>query len=207
VDRVLGTTGADVFDLKSGADAASGLQGDDTYILDNPKDWVAEGVGGGEADTVLASMSTYTLPFEIERLVLTGDKAQTGVGNTEHNLMVGNKVQSTLRGEAGNDTLVSRGDGDVLTGGAGNDVFDLDRIPTKATTITDFVRGQDKLDLDDLILGYKGTNAVADGWVKFQAEAGGTTVYVDADGAGAGGFVAVAKLAGVAGITAADYIF
>ena len=71
----------------------------------------------------------------------------------------------------------------------------------------ELTRGSDVLDLHDLLGAYKGTNPLADGWVKFTADTSGTTVYVDADGAGSGGFVAVAKLTGVAALGSSDWIF
>ncbi len=61
-----------------------------------------------------------------------------------------------LLGGVGNNTLTGGGGQDVLTGGAGNDLFDFNAlldsgiVSAKWDVITDFVRGQDKIDLSTL---------------------------------------------------------
>ena len=67
-------------------------------------------------------------------------------------------------------------------------------------TITDFVPGKDRIDLRLLLgdLHYSGSDAVADGYVRFVAVAGGTSVQIDGDGpSGPGAFRALATLQGV----------
>jgi trimeric autotransporter adhesin len=76
-----------------------------------------------------------------------------GAGNDS---IIGLSGDDTLLGGDGNDTLAG-GDGrDVLTGGNGNDIFDFNFISEMSVNsatwdvITDFVRGQDKIDLSTL---------------------------------------------------------
>jgi len=196
-DRLMGTTGNDVIDGHGGADTMSGIGGNDTYIVNDARDVVVEARNGG-TDTVLSSVSSYTLTNQVENLRLVGTTTQTGVGNELDNVLTDNGVSSKLSGGLGNDTLVTTGGSDTLTGGTGHDVFQFQALPKGVDSITDFTRGDDRLDLHPLLGAYHGTNPVADGWVKFQVDGGGTTVLVDVDGpSGHGGFVAIAKLAGV----------
>ena len=205
-DKLTGTAGADIIDGKGGADTMAGGAGNDTYIVDNAKDVVTEYANGG-IDTVKTSLASYTLGSQVENLTLTGTTTQAGIGNELNNVLRANSFGSSLSGGAGNDTLVSVGGADTLTGGAGNDVFRFEalgahssggNVPTNLAVITDFVHGQDIVDLQSLLTNYHGDNAIADGWVKTVVNNTGTTIFVDQDGPnGPGGFVAVAKLLGI----------
>jgi hypothetical protein len=171
---------------------------------------VVENAGQG-SDTVRFSLGKYTLPANVENLVLTASTPQAGYGNALNNTMWTNHATSTLSGGDGNDTLIYQGGTATLTGGAGHDTFQLAAVPSSTpVNITDFVRGTDHLDLSPLLDAYHGTNPVADGWVKFVHETGGLGVYVDTDGpSGAAGMVEVAKLTGVtvSTLSSTDWIF
>ncbi len=71
-------------------------------------------------------------------------------GNDVINGLAGN---DKLNGGAGNDTLIGGAGKDTLTGGAGNDVFkfnsvaEIGKTPSTRDVITDFTKGQDKIDL------------------------------------------------------------
>ncbi len=207
-EKLAGTAGSDVIDGKGGADTMSGGAGDDTYIVDNAKDVVIEAARGG-IDTVRASVAQHTLASQVENLTLTGTTTQSGTGNELNNVLRANGVSSSLSGGLGNDTLVSIGGADTLTGGAGADVFRFEKIGGKLANITDFTRGQDTIDLQNLLTKYHGADAIADHWVKLQSDATGTTILVDTDGpAGPGGFTAVAKVLGVTSLSAGhDWLF
>lgn len=96
----------------------------------------------------------------------------------------GTAGRDTLMGTAGDDILVGGAGADVLTGGAGNNLFAYTSMRDAGDTVIDFVPGKDRVDLRALLaaLGYGGTDAVAEGWVRFVAVTGGTSVQVDADG-------------------------
>jgi serralysin len=93
-----------------------------------------------------------------------------------------------LTGGAGADTLTSFQGGETMTGGAGADVFAFKATPWTPTHIADFQVGVDKLDVSGLYIdGYKGSDPVGDGYVKFVSDGnGGTAVFVDPDGKASG---------------------
>lgn len=91
-----------------------------------------------------------------------------------------------LMGGAGADTLTAGRGPDVLTGSAGDDRFVFEDLPWNAGHVRDFADG-DVLDLRALFadVGYAGTDPVAEGYLRFEADgAGGTRVMFDVDGAG-----------------------
>jgi serralysin len=70
-------------------------------------------------------------------------------------LINGSSGNDVLLGYNGNDRLVGGAGKDVLTGGSGNDTFDFNALTdlglgTARDVITDFVRGQDKIDLSTI---------------------------------------------------------
>jgi Ca2+-binding RTX toxin-like protein len=94
-----------------------------------------------------------------------------------------------VSGGSGDDTLVASQGPDVLVGNAGADVFRYDALPWSAGHITDFTVGTDHLDLSAIIQasGYTGTDPVADGRMRFEADGnGGTKVYFDHDAPNSG---------------------
>ncbi len=85
--------------------------GDDIYHLYSSINRASEEAGGG-IDTVKTWMS-YTLPENIENLVVTGD-GRYAIGNADNNIISGGSGQQTIDGGLGDD---------VLKGGTGGDVF------------------------------------------------------------------------------------
>jgi Ca2+-binding RTX toxin-like protein len=108
---VEGTTGSDV--LQGGTE-------NDTYIVNNARDFIKEPTGNSSIDTVQASVSYALLP-SLENLTLTGAANLSGIGNTADNIIKGNEGNNRLLGGAGNDTLYGLSGGDTLNGGDGAD--------------------------------------------------------------------------------------
>ncbi|MEH2279824.1 MAG: VCBS domain-containing protein [Nostoc sp.] len=108
-------------------------------------------------------------------------------GKSGNDLLRGGAGNDTLIGGSGNDILVGGADNDTLIGDSGNDEFVYQAFSDRGTTgdaIADFNRNQDKLVLTDLFksLSYSGTNAIADGYLRFVQSGTSTRVQVDANG-------------------------
>nr|NCR55191.1 hyalin [Microcystis aeruginosa L211-07] len=180
-DDFIGTSGPDTLVGTSGADALTGLAGNDTYTVNDAGDLVIEALNEG-TDTVQASIF-YTLPNNVENLLLTGTGNLNGTGNALNNQITGNSGNNSLNGAAGIDTL---------TGGVGTDIFIFQFSQSTAAAldrVTDFAIGTDKIDL----LSQAG--AAINAPVAFTRATDSTTtnintivtnVFTDADGATAG---------------------
>jgi Ca2+-binding RTX toxin-like protein len=71
----------------------------------------------------------------------------TATGQT----ILGDGYSNTLYGTSGNDTLNGNGGRDVLWGGSGSDIFVFDTASeANGDTISDFVRGSDKINLSGI---------------------------------------------------------
>jgi len=81
------------------------------------------------------SSTNYTLPANVENLVLTGTANLKGYGNSSNNHLTGN---------SGNNLLDGKGGGDVMSGKGGNDTYIVnhgkDRVIEKAGGGTDTIR-------------------------------------------------------------------
>jgi Ca2+-binding RTX toxin-like protein len=147
---ITGNGAANTLNGATGVDRLIGGLGNDTYITDGG-DTITELLSAG-TDTVRSSVS-YTLGVNVENLVLTGSAAINGTGNTLNNAITGNGAANTLNGGVGNDRITGGLGKDTQVGGVGTDTFVFNTITdstTVATTwdmITDFTRGQDKIDL------------------------------------------------------------
>jgi Ca2+-binding RTX toxin-like protein len=117
-----GGAGNDRLDGGAGTDTMKGEAGDDTYVVDIAGDIVTELAGGG-TDTVETAL-TYTLPTQVERLVLTGTNAVNGTGNALTNWIMGNGAVNVLNGSGGADILVGAGGNDTLQDTIGNGALD-----------------------------------------------------------------------------------
>lgn len=220
VNTLTGAAGNDFLDGGAGADKMSGGTGNDTYVVNISTDVITENATEG-IDTVQSSV-TFTLGANLENLTLTGTSAVNGTGNTLANTLLGNSAINTLAGGAGNDRLNGGLGNDTLTGGAGNDIFVFDTVLSATANkdkITDFVLGQDKIELDRSLftaLPDEGTLASY-----FQANATGTalddndyllynttsgTLLYDADGNGQGVAIEFAVLSNKPTIGAEDFV-
>jgi Ca2+-binding RTX toxin-like protein len=162
-DNLYGGAGHDTLVGGLGADYMEGNDGDDAYIVDDAGDVVVELSGEGDFDIVYSSLSTYTLPDEVEDLQWNASGSFTATGNALGNVIRSGGSADTLSGldgddelqaGAGNDTL-NGGNGDdllngasgadIYTGGAGSDVFQVGFFESgtgaNADRITDFATG------------------------------------------------------------------
>jgi Ca2+-binding RTX toxin-like protein len=100
-----------------------GGDGNDTYVLDSLSDVIIETATGG-VDTVLSSLTEYTLGANLENATLTGTANTRLVGNDLDNVLTGNSGNNRLVGGNGNDTVIGNGGADTLNGGSGADHLD-----------------------------------------------------------------------------------
>jgi len=122
IDILNGGAGQDTLDGGEGADVLVGGTGDDTYIIDDTGDVAIERGGrGGGTDTVITTLSSFTLGANLENLTLSGPDAISGTGNGLDNIMRASSAGSTLSGLGGADTLIGGGGSDTLLGGGGAD--------------------------------------------------------------------------------------
>ncbi|MEI8210392.1 MAG: calcium-binding protein, partial [Methylococcales bacterium] len=131
INLLIGGLGNDFLDGKAGADTLRGGDGNDTYVVDNSGDVVTENSNEG-IDTVQSSVS-WTLSNNFENLILTGNAAINGTGNTANNTLIGNSAANILDGGVGDDILDGKGGADSLIGGAGNDTYYIDNAGDTVT--------------------------------------------------------------------------
>jgi Ca2+-binding RTX toxin-like protein len=125
-NTITGTSGYNSLDGGTGTDTLIGGDGNDTYLINVTADVVTEGTGGSSGiDTVITSVTGYTLAANVENLVL-GGSIVTGTGNGDDNSITGNAAANTLNGGAGADVLDGLGGNDAMNGGLGNDTFYVD---------------------------------------------------------------------------------
>jgi Ca2+-binding RTX toxin-like protein len=158
-DIIKGGAGNDYVDFSDpgnaiGADQMSGGAGNDIYLVENAGDVVTESANQG-LDTV-ASFRTYTLPTNVEDLVLQGATNLNGTGNAAVNRISGNAGNNVLDGAAG---------GDQMFGGNGNDTYIVDNLGDRAfeagSTGTDLVKASVSFRLSEGVENLTLTGAAA----------------------------------------------
>jgi hypothetical protein len=176
-----------------------GGAGNDAYRVDNIGDVVLEDAGGGTGDVVYADIS-YTLPANVEQLVLQGNRFDmTGIGNELDNVMTGTGVNGqVLRGEGGADSITGGGGNDTIFGGSGADTLDggggydivmydgsMAEYSIAATEAGVIVTSLlDPLDRDTIVFDRQPTLAADDSTVEMLAFSDGRVVFDTSGNAG-----------------------
>ncbi|MFT3735768.1 MAG: ExeM/NucH family extracellular endonuclease [Rhodocyclaceae bacterium] len=98
----------------------------------------------------------------------------------------GTAGRDVINGSAGDDVIIGGEAADTITTGAGKDEIVYQDMRDAGDTVTDFTPASDRINLHALLasLGYGGSDAVADGYVRVVAGSGGVIVQIDTDGAG-----------------------
>jgi endoglucanase Acf2 len=134
-ETLFGTLENDYVSAKEGNDTIHGLGGDDTLN------------GNDGNDTLHGNSGNDTLNG--------GDGNDALHGNLGHDTLRGGAGNDTLYGNEGNDVIDGGLGADLLRGGAGHDTFDfntlLDSTKSETDRITDFTKGDDVIDLSDMV--------------------------------------------------------
>jgi Ca2+-binding RTX toxin-like protein len=233
-DTIKGDAGNDQLWGGGGTDSLRGGTGNDLYFHSNGAT-IFEASNAG-LDKVIAYVS-QTLAANVEFLEFAGSAGARGVGNGLNNVIIGNSGANAIGGGAGNDLLSGRngddrlfGDtgNDTLNGGLGNDtligasgrdVFQFTTAPSASNVdvIADFVRGQDRVHLENAV--FAGLSAGVLAATAFTANRQGIALdsrdrviyetdvgnlWFDANGSASGGRVLIAQMADGLGLAASD---
>jgi Ca2+-binding RTX toxin-like protein/subtilisin-like proprotein convertase family protein len=130
-NALVGNSDNNTLDGQGGNDTMIGGAGNDVYFVDSTSDVVIENPGEGN-DIVYTSID-YTLPANIESVVLVedmhaaanstageafiGGPGSSIIGSSADNALVGNSEDNAIDGQGGDDTMI---------GGAGNDIYYVD---------------------------------------------------------------------------------
>jgi Ca2+-binding RTX toxin-like protein len=159
-DTLLGMAGNDQLFGGADNDSLGGGAGNDSLDGGANNDTL---IGAAGADTIIGATGNDSLDGGAGDDSITGGSgSDTIIGEVGNDTVDGGAGADRLSGGSGSDTMIGGGDNDTITGGAGrdvltgglnNDVFKFTAMNemtlSEATTdrITDFKRGQDKIDL------------------------------------------------------------
>jgi hypothetical protein len=101
----------------TGVDTLIGGTGSDTFVVNNSNDVVIASAQS-QKNTVFSSVS-FTLPANVQDLVLTGSANITGTGNGLGNTITANSGNDTLLGVGGNNTFIPGSGHNTIDGGPG----------------------------------------------------------------------------------------
>ncbi|MEQ6247356.1 hypothetical protein ABMC89_00550 [Sulfitobacter sp. HNIBRBA3233] len=147
VDVVSFIENARTFSVEDG-EAIGTRGGDGSDLFDTPLDQrVAHDASGGE-DTLIGSNGADTLVGgEGSDTISGGDGDDALFGGHNRQTRPDDDDADTIFGEEGDDTLFL-GNGDIGSGGAGNDVFAMVADADETVTITDFDPAEDALAIE-----------------------------------------------------------
>jgi Ca2+-binding RTX toxin-like protein len=190
----------------------------------------AQATGGAGSDKLAAfenltgSNFNDTLTGSKGTNILTGlDGNDTISGGNGNDTLIGGEGNDILKGDAGNDILIGGAGNDTLTGGTNNDLFVFANAGEGFDTITDFRRGQDKLQISadgfggglvaggapTLLLSADPATVTGDVGGYFILDNSGTdigTLWWDSTGGDAGDAVAFLRLTGISTLAPADFL-
>jgi Ca2+-binding RTX toxin-like protein len=159
---------------------------------------------GGSGGTLQYTVTDGTLSSSVNIAVTQDSNSISGtssddilVGDNDGDTFNGNGGNDVILAGGGNDTLVGGAGRDIMVGGSGNDTFDFNSTSESGNTIatadviTDFVHGQDRIDLSSIdantgsggnqAFTWGGTTATANG-VWYSESGGNTVISIDTNG-------------------------
>jgi Ca2+-binding RTX toxin-like protein len=174
-DTLNGGAGSDTVDY-------SASQVGVTITLTNPTTKGGNSGGTVEADFTSTTYNPATgsyIYMHNHQVLANLTSIENATGSSYNDVLKGNGSANTLNGRGGNDiidggygndTIIGGGGRDTMTGGSGNDKFVFQNASdgpmnvttyTEMDTITDFVRGEDKIDLRGLVDEVAGGGALS----------------------------------------------
>lgn len=122
--------------------------GDDVYSFDDPDDLVGTIYDAGGNDTIDASQTEDDVVLDLRDGGFSSIGTAYGSLDAANNISIaiGTEIENAIGG-TGNDLIIGNDLNNVLTGNAGNDVFDM--TGGGQDQITDFEAGTDKIDMTD----------------------------------------------------------
>lgn len=194
-DILWGGLGADLLDGGDGIDRASYTQADGRVTVDMLV--MTRNTGEANGDSYVSIENLQGSAFDD---ALRGDSGANRIwGFNGDDTLWGRNGLDRLMGQNGDDRLWGGDGNDILIGGSGADVFEFraSDLGDGVNTVTDFVRGEDKLDISDILDGTydAGSDNILD-FVRITDNAGDTTVAIDQNG-GRNSFTDIAVIEGV----------
>jgi Ca2+-binding RTX toxin-like protein len=198
-----GDDGDDVQNGNGGDDDLWGDLGDDSLIGGGGRDTMSGGHGhddidaGTGNDTAMGGFGDDDVDGQDGDDKLDGNSGRDDLdGGAGADSLAGGDDSDMLWGGSGNDVLRGGRGADQLSGGAGRDVFVFKTVAEGGLgrfddVITDFVRGQDRIDLRDFDLDYIGRarfEGDGDAQLRLEGFTGGVRLIADVDGNGTADF-------------------
>jgi Ca2+-binding RTX toxin-like protein len=224
-DLLDGDAGADTLWGNSGADTLRGAEDDDVLEGGSGDDLLygMEGAdrlsGGAGADSLVGGGSFGGGGADLADTIRggAGDDIIHGVdgddllyGDAGHDLIYGMAGADRLVGGAGADTLVGGEGADLLVSSAdgARDIFVLTDF-FSADRILGFVGGEDRIAIGGAALPVQSgpTRIATGGGPTLVFDTRASLLLIDHDGAGGAAAVLIARLPGVAALSAADFLF
>ncbi len=125
-DILTAGAGNDTLVAGTGADTLIGGTGNTTFVINSSSDVVRD--TSSTTNNQIVSSVSYTLPTDINTLVLTGTANLIAKANGANDTLVSNSGVDTLIGGSGNDTFVINNPGDVIVLGSGTATI-IDQSP------------------------------------------------------------------------------
>jgi Ca2+-binding RTX toxin-like protein len=157
-DVLVGNAGANTINGGKGADVMAGAGGNDSYTVDDTGDVVMELPGEGIMDSVSTTIN-YTLPDQVEHLVLIGIGNINGIGNALDNKITANAGINFIDGRGGIDTVSYITSGRAITADLSVH-FATDAVTSDALFNVENLIGSN---LNDNLTGDAGANTIEGG--------------------------------------------